>query len=135
VTNAPTHTPPISESNALAILVAIMGLADVWLIVWLLGSIWGVAVAAGTIVGLMIAITWQTRRHLPGASIVLLLLSGGLAVALERASPSAAIGGAIVAFGIFGFWLLAEFLSRGMPRARKSGLTRARGRLQHVRRR
>jgi hypothetical protein len=112
-----------------------MGLADVWLIAWLLGSIWGVALAAGTIVGLMISIAWQTRRHLPGASIVLLLLSGGLAIALERGSPSAGILGAIVAFGIFGFCLLANFLFAGHARSSQVRSHSPRGQLQHLRRR
>ena len=108
MTSSPTQTPPISGSTALAIFAATMALADVWLVAWLLGSIWGMAVAAGTIVGLMISTAWATRRILPAASIVLLLMSAGLAIILERGSPRAAVLGAIVAFGIFGFWFLAE---------------------------
>ena len=109
MTNSPSHTPPISGSTALAIFAAMMGLADVWLVAWLFGSIWGMALAAGTIVGLLISTAWAIRRYLLGASMVLLLMSVGSAIVLERCSPSAAILGAIVAFGIFGFWVLAEF--------------------------
>ena len=108
MTNSSTRTAPLSQSTALAIFAAAMGLADVWLVAWLFGSVWGMAVAAGTIIGLLISITWAIRRYLLGASMVLLLMSIGLAIALERCSPNAAILGAIVAFGIFGLWLLAE---------------------------
>ena len=113
MTNSLTRTRPISGSTALAIFAAAMGLADVWLVAWVFGSIWGMALAAGTIVGLMLSTAWAIRRDLLGASIVLVLMSAGSAIALERCSPSAAILGAIVAFSIFGFWCLAELWLTG----------------------
>ena len=113
MTNSSTRTPPISQSTALAIFAAAMGLADVWLVAWLFGSIWAMAMAAGTIIGLMISIAWAIRRYLLGASMILLLMSVGLTIALERCSPGAAILGAIAAFGIVGFWFLGEFWLTG----------------------
>jgi hypothetical protein len=86
---------------------ATMGLADVWLVAWLLGSTWGTAVAAGTIVGLMVSIAWAIRHYRPAASMAVLAMAVALTTLLAASSPRAGVFGIVVALGIFGVWFLA----------------------------
>jgi hypothetical protein len=41
MTGSPTYTPPIWRVAALVVFTATMRLADVWLVAWLRGSVWG----------------------------------------------------------------------------------------------
>jgi hypothetical protein len=106
MTRASRYTPPIWRVAAFVMFAATMGLADVWLIAWLLGSIWGVAIAAGTIIGLMISIAWAIRHYHPAASIGGLVIGAALASAVATSSPRAAVLGVIVALVVFGMWCL-----------------------------
>ena len=107
MTSSPTYTPSFWQGTALVVVTATMGLADVWLVAWWFGSIWGMATAGGIIVGMMISIAWVVRHYRPDGSIGLLVMAFALTVVLARGSTSAGVLGVIVALGIFGAWFLA----------------------------
>lgn len=73
MTNSSTYTPPIWRTAALVVFTVTMGLADVWLVAWMLGSMWGIAIAAGIIIGMMISIAWVVHRYRHATSIGLLI--------------------------------------------------------------
>jgi hypothetical protein len=86
---------------------ATMSLADVSLVAWLLGSMWGIAIAAGIMVGMMISIAWAVRRYRPEASIGLLILGAVLTSVVAVTSPGTAGLEVGVALSVFGVWFLA----------------------------
>ena len=104
MTRAPTYTPPIWRVAAVVVFAATMGLADVWLVAWSLGSTWAVAIAAGTIIGLMISIAWAIRHHLPAASIGGLVVAAAVVSLLAVTSARAAVIGVVAASVVFGMW-------------------------------
>jgi hypothetical protein len=112
MTNSPTYTPPIWRTAALVVFTATMGLADVWLVAWLLGNMWGIAIAAGMIVGMMISIAWAVRHYRSQASIGLLVVAAALTSVVAVTSPRTAALGVVVALSVFGVWCLALMLVR-----------------------
>jgi len=112
MTNSPTYIPPIWRTAALVVFTATMGLADVWLVAWLLGSTWGIAIAAGIIIGMMISIAWAVRRYRPEASIGLVIVGVALTTVVAVTSPGAAALGVVVALSVLGVWVLALMLVR-----------------------
>ena len=91
---------------ALVVFTVTMALADAWLVAWWIGSVWGMAIAAGTIVGLMVSIAWAIRHYSPVASIAVLVIAVATTILLARSSLSTGVFGAIVALGVFGVWFL-----------------------------
>lgn len=101
------YTPSIWGPAALIVFTAMMGLADALLVAWWLGSAWGLGVAAGAIVGLMLSVGWALRRYLPVVSIGLLVTSAAMTILLARSSSSAGLSSVFVALGTWGIWFLA----------------------------
>ena len=101
------YTPSIWRAAALIVFAAVMGLADVTLVAWWIGSARGLGVAAGAIVGLTLSIAWALRRYLPAVSIGLLVTAGAMTILLARSSSSAGLLSVFVALGIWGIWFLA----------------------------
>ncbi len=91
----------------LIVFMALMGLADAWLVAWWIGSGWGIAVAAGTIVGLTLSIGWSFRHYLPAGSVALIITAVALMILLSRSSTSAALFAMLVALAVVGVWCLA----------------------------
>ena len=102
----PIYIPSVWGVATLVVFTAIMGLADAWLVAWLVGSVWGTAVAAGTIVGLMLSIAWTLRDYLPAASVGLLVTAVTATSLLARSSSRAGLFSVLVALGIWGVWFL-----------------------------
>jgi hypothetical protein len=100
-------SPRISGAALLIVFLMIMSFADLWLVAWWIGSVWGAVMAAGTIIGLMISIAWTVRHDAPGVSIGVLVASVAVAILLSRRSPSAGLFSVLVALGVFGVWCLA----------------------------
>lgn len=101
------YTPSIWHVAALVVFTAVMGLADALLVAWWIRSVWGMAVTAGAIVGLMLSIAWALRRYLLAVSIGLLVMAVAATSLLARSSSSAGLFCVFVALGIWGVWLLA----------------------------
>jgi hypothetical protein len=107
MTRTAIYTPSIWGAAALIVFTAMMGLADGLLVAWWIGSAWGLGVAAGAIVGLMLSVAWALRRYLLAVSIGLLVTSAAMTIVLARSSPSAGLSSVFVALGIWGFWFLS----------------------------
>lgn len=103
----PAFSPRISGAALLIVFTVVLGLADVWLVAWWIGSVWGAVVAAGTIVGLMLSIAWTVRDDVPGVSIGVVVTAVAVPILLSRRSPSAGLFSVFVALGVFGVWFLA----------------------------
>jgi hypothetical protein len=74
---------------------------------------WGIAIAAGIIVGMMISIAWAVRHNRSRASIGLLVVAAALtSVVAVTSSPRTAALGVVVALSVFGVWFLALLLVR-----------------------
>src|SRR5574342_360368 len=95
------YTPPAWRVAAPVVFTVIMALADAWLLAWWIGSVRGAAVAAGTIVGLVLSIAWTIRHFLPAVSLGGLVSGLALTSLLLRGSPGAAWPGVLVALGTF----------------------------------
>jgi hypothetical protein len=103
----PAFSSRISGAALSIVFTVVIGLADVWLVAWWIGSAWGAVVAAGTIVGLMLSIAWTVRHDAPGVSIGVVVTAVAVPILLSRRSPSAGLFSLLVALGVFGLWCLA----------------------------
>jgi hypothetical protein len=106
MTRTAIYTPSIWGAAALIVFTAMMGLADAWLVAWWIGSAWGLGVAAGAIVGLMLSVAWSLRRYLPVVSIGLLVTSAAMTLLLAHSSPNAGLFSVFVALGVWGIWFV-----------------------------
>jgi hypothetical protein len=115
-------TPPFRASSwrmgALIVFMAVMALADAWLVAWWIGSVWATAAAAGAIVGLMLSIAWALRHYLPAVSIGVLMTAVAMTILLSSSSASAGLSSVLVALGVLGVSFLALQLASGAPHRR-----------------
>jgi hypothetical protein len=73
---------------------------------------WGIAIAAGIIIGMMISIAWAVRRYRHATSIGLLIVSAALTSVVAATSPGTAALGVVVALSVFAVWFVALMLVR-----------------------
>ena len=104
----PAFSPRTSGAAMLIVFTVVLGLADVWLVAWWIGSVWGEIAAAGTISGLMLSIAWTVRHDVPGVSIGVVLTAVAITILLSRRSLSAGFFSVLVALGVLGVWFLAH---------------------------
>ena len=107
MTRTARYTPSVWSPAALIVFTAMMGLADALLVAWWVGSVWGMAWAAGAIAGLVISIAWALRHYLPVVSTGMLATAVAMTILLARSSPSAGLSSVFVALGVWGIWFLA----------------------------
>jgi hypothetical protein len=104
---APRYMPSSWSTASLVVLTALMGLADAFVVAWLINSASGLAMTAGAIVGLMASVAWTLRRYVPIASVSVLVVSIAMIILLARSSPSAGLPSTGVALAVWGAWFLA----------------------------
>jgi hypothetical protein len=106
MTRTAIYTPSIWGAAALIVFTAMMGLTDALLVTWWIGSAWGLAVAAGAIVGIILSIAWALRRYLPAVSTGLLVTAAAMTILLARSSFSIGLFSVCVTLGVSGVWFL-----------------------------
>jgi hypothetical protein len=100
------YTPSSWRVASFCVTAAMLAFADALLAASWIGSVWGMAIAAGVIAGLLVSIAWTLRHYVGVVSIGLLSFAIAVAVALARNSPRASALSVLVALAVFGVWFL-----------------------------
>jgi hypothetical protein len=100
------YTPSSWRVASLGVTAVMMAFADAFLAAWWIGSVWGMAITAGVILGLIVSIAWTLRHYIGVVSIGLLLAAAAITVMLARASPRASAFGLVVTLAVFGVWFV-----------------------------
>jgi hypothetical protein len=100
------YTPAAWETGAIFVFIAIVVLADSFLVAWVRGNEIGLTFTAGIMAGFAVSIAWAVRHYVPGIAATLFAMAAGMVLLLSRSSVRLGLATASVTAATWFVWFL-----------------------------
>jgi hypothetical protein len=100
------QTPAAWDTGAMFVFIAVVVLADSFLVAWGRGNEIGLAFTAGIMAGLAVSIAWAVRHYVSGIAATIFAMAAGMVLLLSRTSVRLGLATASVTAATWFVWFL-----------------------------